>query len=260
VAEPVVLTIDADVAHVRLARPEKRNAFDDHVAARLEATFEALGDRDDLRAVVLGGQGPVFCAGGDLDWMRRVADYTPEQNLADASAFQRAFEAVDRCPHPVVARVQGAALGGGAGLVATCDVVVAAADARFGFPEVRLGLVPGVVGPYVLDKIGASAARRLFLTGEVFDAEEARRIGLVHEVVAADDLDAAVDRVLAALRAVSPDGARRAKALVRDLAGAPDRDARGATARQAIADARASEDGREGTRAFLERRAPRWNA
>lgn len=246
------------VAHVRLSRPDKRNAFDEHVAAALGRTFGDLEREPGVRAVVLGGEGKVFCAGGDLAWMRRVADHGPEENLADAAAFQQAFEAIDRHPRPVVARVQGAALGGGAGLVAVCDVVVASRDLRIGFPEVRLGLVPGVVSPYVLRRIGVGAARRLFLTGRVLDAEGARAVGLVDEVVDEAELDAAVDAVLADLLAAAPGALARAKRLVHDLAASSDAEAASDVARRAIAEARASDDGKEGTRAFLERRRPRW--
>jgi methylglutaconyl-CoA hydratase len=257
-SRPVTVRVEDGTAHVRLARPGKRNAFDDEGAAALAGAFADVGGRDDVRVVVLGGEGKVFCAGGDLAWMRRVADYDRDENLRDAAAFQAAYEAIDRCPRPVVARVQGAALGGGAGLAAACDVVVAAADARFGFPEVRLGLVPGVISPYVIRRLGAGTARALFLTGEVFGADEALRVGLADRVVPAERLDDAVAEVVAHLRAGAPDGLRRVKALVRDVATAPDPATAAEAARRAIAEARASDDGREGTRAFLERREPGW--
>lgn len=253
----LVLERDGDVAHVVLDRPEKRNAFDDGLAARLADAFEALAAEPTLRAIVLAGRGKAFCAGGDLAWMRRVATYTHEENLGDAAAFQRAYEAIDRCPVPVVARVQGAALGGGAGLVAACDIAVAAADAVFGFPEVRLGLVPGVISPYVVRAIGARHARHLFLTGERFDVATAVRLGLVHRVAAPDRLDEVVGEVLAALCKGAPGGVRAAKRLVADLVAA-DGDQQLALARAAIADARATDDGREGTSAFLEGRKPAW--
>lgn len=254
----ITVHVEGDVAHVRLNRPEKRNAFDDQTATALEEAFGELSRRSDLRVVVLGGEGSVFCAGGDLRWMRRVADYSPEENLRDATSFQRAFDAIDRSPLPVIGRVQGAALGGGAGLVAVCDVVVAAAGTRLGFPEVRLGLVPGVVSAYVLRRIGPGQTRRLFVSGEALDAEEAWRLGLVHRVVPADRLDDAIDEVVTEIRAGSPDGIRRAKDLVRSMVSATSWEEKQAVASQAIADARASEDGREGTLAFLERRKPRW--
>jgi methylglutaconyl-CoA hydratase len=252
----ILVETEAAVARVRLDRPEKRNAFDDVMAAELDAAFAGLEAEPDLRAVVLEGAGEVFCAGGDLAWMRRVAGYTREENLRDAAAFQAAFERIDRFPLPVVARIQGAALGGGAGLAAVCDIVVAAADARIGFPEVKLGLVPGVISPYVVRRIGPGHARRLFLTGETFDGYEAQRIGLVHVAAPEKDLDSEVALVLEKLMEVSPPGARACKRLVHELLARPGDALR--TAREAIADARASDDGREGTAAFLEKRRPGW--
>ncbi|MHC5011761.1 MAG: enoyl-CoA hydratase-related protein [Planctomycetota bacterium] len=260
-ADPAVTcTVEGGVARVHLNRPSKRNAFDEHTAAALGTVFEQLDARSDVRAVVLGGEGPVFCAGGDLDWMRRVSEYDEAANLADAAAFQRAFDGIEDCRHPVVGRIQGAALGGGAGLVAVCDVAVAAEDARIGFPEVRLGLVPGVISPYVVRKIGDSRARHLFLTGEVFDGREALRIGLVHRAVRAEALDDAVEAVLDDLGAAPPGALRRAKSLLRDVSEAKDRDAAADAARRAIAAARASAEGREGTQAFLEKRKPEWRS
>ena len=253
----LLVQIHGDVAFVIFDRPDVRNAFDDAVAAELVSVFTDLCARDDLRAVVLGGRGDVFCAGGDLNWMKRVAAYSRDENLADASAFQAAFEAIETCPLPVVGRIQGAALGGGAGLVAVCDIAVAAEGTQLGFPEARLGLVPGVISPYVLRKIGMSHTRQLFLTGERFDAVEAMRIGLVHEVVPADGLDEAVQRILRRLRACAPQAITGAKALLRGLQDV-DADAAEALAREAITDARASEDGQEGLSAFLEKRKPRW--
>ena len=254
------LLIEGDVARVRLDRPEKRNAFDEALNSALAATFRDLAKRDDVRVVVLSGKGDTFSAGGDLEWMRRAAGWSREENLADASAFQHAFEAIDRCPKPVVARVHGAALGGGAGLVAVCDIALAAAGTVLGFPEVRLGLVPGVISPYVVRKIGVGQARRLFLTGERFDASVAERIGLVHGVVPLEQLDAEVDAVVGHLLAGAPGGQGGAKALLRALAALGDPCAPEGlrVAREAIAQARASSDGREGIAAFLEKRKPRW--
>jgi methylglutaconyl-CoA hydratase len=241
---------------VRLDRPEKRNAFDDHVARALVEAFASFEKDRAMRVVVLGGNGPVFCAGGDLEWMKRAAAYSEAENLRDAEGFQRAFEAIDRCPVPVVGRVQGAAMGGGSGLVAACDVAVATETAVFALPEVRLGLVPGVVAPYVIRKIGAGEARRFFLTGERFDAATALRIGLVHAVVPEAHLDGEIGGLVQSLLAGAPEGIRRAKALIRALEGAGERAAE--LSRRAIAEARASDDGREGMAAFLERRKPRW--
>lgn len=260
-AHPLVdLVVTGAVAQVRLNRPGKRNAFDEHLAEALRLAFEGLSVRDDVRVVVLSGVGEAFCAGGDLAWMKRAAGWTHAENLADATAFQAAFVAIDRCPKPVVARVHGAALGGGAGLVAVCDVAVAASGTVLGFPEVRLGLVPGVIAPYVVRKIGVGQARRLFLTGERFDAALAERLGLVHGVVPLEQLDAEVHGVVSHLLQGAPGGQAGAKALVRALAALGDPTAPDGLrlAREAIAEARASSDGREGAGAFLEKRKPRW--
>ncbi|MCB9828714.1 MAG: enoyl-CoA hydratase/isomerase family protein [Planctomycetes bacterium] len=256
-AEDLRVERHGDVAHVVLDRPEKRNAFDDELAGRMAAAFRELAKDTDLRAVVLAGEGKAFCAGGDLAWMRRVAAYSMDENLADARGFQEAFEAIDRHPVPVIARVQGAAMGGGAGLVAAVDIAIAAEETAFAFPEVRLGLVPGVIAPYVLRAIGARAARHLFVTGERFNAAEALHLGLVHRVVPLAELDHAVDAVLASIRMGGPQGVRAAKQLVLDVE-ATTGDAQQDVARRAIATARGSEDGREGTTAFLEHRRPRW--
>jgi methylglutaconyl-CoA hydratase len=249
--------VEGPVARVLLARPEARNAFDGATVDALAEAFRDLSVREDVRVVVLGGEGPVFCAGADLAWMKTVAGLSTEQNLAEARTLAALFAAIDRSPKPVVARVQGAALGGGSGLVAVADVVVAASDAVFGFTEVRLGLVPAVISPFVIAKIGVSAARELFLTGERFRAERARAIGLVQHVVATEDLDAVVaDRVQQLLQG-APGALAAAKALVRELAGGPD-DAFAERTAAVIAERRASAEGREGLAAFLEKRKPRW--
>jgi methylglutaconyl-CoA hydratase len=239
---------DGPVLRVTLARPERRNAFDAELIAELTAALDGAGD---ARAVLLAGEGPSFCAGADLEWMRASAGLTYEENVEDARRLLRLLEAIDGCPAPVVARIQGHALGGGAGLVACADVAVAAEDAVFAFSEVKLGLIPSVISPFVLAKIGPSAARRYFLTGERFDAATALRIGLVHDVVA--DLDGAVERVLAERLGAGPEAVRAAKLLVRD------RPAGIETARR-IAGQRASAEGQEGLRAFLEKRPPRWRS
>lgn len=231
-----------------LARPERRNAFDAALIAQLS---EAFADVDGARAVVLAGEGESFCAGADVAWMRSSADLSYEENVEDALRLRRMLEAIDRCPAPVVARVQGHALGGGAGLVACADIAVAADDAVFAFSEAKLGLIPAVISPFALAKIGASAARRYFLTGERFDAVTALRIGLVHELAA--DLDGAVERILAELLGAGPEAVRAAKLLVRDRPDGPD------TARR-IAERRVSAEGQEGLRAFLEKRPPRWRS
>lgn len=227
---------------VTLARPERRNAFDAAVIAELTEAFADVGD---VRVVVLTGDGPSFSAGADVDWMRASAELSHDENVADALRLRAMLEAIDGCPAPVVAAVHGHALGGGAGLVACCDIVVAHRDARFGFSEVKLGIVPAVISPFALAKIGPSAARRFFVTGEQFDAETALRIGLVHEVV--DDLAPALDQVLGELLTAGPSAARAAKELARAPLTALE------TAER-IAAHRAGAEGQEGLRAFLEKR------
>ena len=237
---------DGDVLRISLSRPETRNAFD---AALISELAEAFVDVGKARAVVLAGEGPSFCAGADVEWLRSSITLSQEENVADANALRRMLEAVDTCPAPVIAVVQGHALGGGAGLVAASDIVIAHERAVFGFSEVKLGIVPAVISPYVLRKIGESAARRYFVTGERFDAATAQRIGLAHELAA--DLEAALAPILAELRTAGPRAARAAKRLVLDRPDGPE------TARR-IAERRASPEGQEGLRAFLERRPPDW--
>ena len=236
---------DDPLLRVTLARPEQRNAFD---AALIAELTEAFADVGDARAVVLAGDGPSFCAGADVDWQRAAIDLSYDENVEDAMRLYRMMEAIDACPAPVVGRVQGYALGGGSGLVACCDVAIAAPDAVFGFPEVKLGIVPAVITPFVLPRIGA-AARRYFLTGERFGAEAALRIGLVQEV--ADDLDGAVERVVAELLTSGPQAAREAKKLARERPV-------GQETAHIAARRRTSDEGQDGLRAFLERRPPGW--
>jgi methylglutaconyl-CoA hydratase len=245
------------VARLWLDRPEIRNAFDGAMVRALHEAVSNLSTRDDVRVVVIGGRGPAFCAGADLEWMRRAAEFTREENLADARALADLFLALDGCPKPVVARVHGAALGGGAGLVATADVAVAAAGTQFGFTEVCLGLVPSVIAPYVLRKIGEAAARELFLTGERFDAAKARAIGLVGTVVPEAELDAAVEGRVRELLQGAPGAIAAAKRLIRDVAGRAVEDVRELTVER-IAERRSSAEGREGVAAFLERRGASW--
>jgi methylglutaconyl-CoA hydratase len=237
---------DGPLLRVTLARPERRNAFDAALIAELTAAFADVGD---VRAVVLAGDGLSFSAGADVEWMRASADLTHEENVADALRLRAMLEAIDGCAAPVVARIQGHALGGGCGLAACADIAIAAPDAVFAFSEVKLGIVPAVISPFVLPKIGPGAARRWFVTGERFGADVALRIGLVHEV--ADDLDAAVDRVVAELLSAGPAAARAAKHLARAPLSADE------TARL-IADHRTSAEGQDGLHAFLEKRAPAW--
>jgi methylglutaconyl-CoA hydratase len=252
------ITRSGPVAHVFLNRPEVRNAFNDGVIAELTAAFGGLGADASLRAIVLGGHGKAFCAGADLSWMRTMASYTWDENRADAQALADMLWTIYRCPVPVVARIHGDCYAGGVGLAAVCDIRVAASGASFCLSEAKLGLLPATIGPYVVRAMGESAARRYFTTAERFSAAEAHRIGLAHEVVSSDVLDAAVDVLVAALVANGPQAVRACKRLVQDIAAAPiDESLRNDTARR-IADIRASEEGREGVQAFLHKRKPSW--
>jgi methylglutaconyl-CoA hydratase len=237
---------EGPVLRITLTRPERRNAFDAELIRELGQAFVDVGK---ARAVVLAGEGASFCAGADVDWMRASVGLSFDENVADANAMRQMFEAIDNCPAPVVARVQGHALGGGAGLVAAADIAISARDATYAFSEVKLGIIPAVISPFALAKIGAGNARRYFVTGERFDAETALRIGLVSEV--ADDLDAAVDHVIGELLSAGQLAARWAKRLVRERPPGPE------TARW-IAERRASDEGQEGLRAFLEKRRAAW--
>jgi methylglutaconyl-CoA hydratase len=254
------LTVDREggVARVWLDRPERRNAFDAELIEALLAAFTSFAADEALRAVVVAGRGPAFCAGADLAWMRASGELTHERNLADAERAAAMFSAVDACPVPVIARVHGAALGGGTGLVCCCDIALAREDARFGFTEVRLGLIPATIAPFALARIGRSHTRALFLTGGQFAAEHAREIGVVQEVHADDAaLDDAVERTLASVLRGGPQAVRAAKALIaglRDGDPAP----QSLQAAEALAQRRASKEGREGIAAFLERRDPEW--
>jgi methylglutaconyl-CoA hydratase len=245
-------------AHITLNRPEIHNAFDDRLIAELTAALAALASDDGVRVVVLTGSGKSFSAGADLNWMRRTSTYGEAENLADARALAKLMATLNELPKPTIARVNGAALGGGTGLVACCDIVVASSHAMFGTTEVRLGLIPAVIGPYVVAAIGVRQARRLMLTGERIGAAEAARIGLVHEVVAADELDAAIATILDHLLKGGPDALAGAKRLVHDLAGRPiDAELIDYTARR-IAALRATPEAREGVAAFLDKRPANW--
>ncbi len=210
-----------------------------------------------MKAVVLFGEGPVFCGGADIEWMRSSLGLSIEENLKDARAMSDMFRAIDRCPKPVIARVHGAALGGGAGLAAVCDIVLAGADTTFGFTEVKLGIIPAVISPFVIAKIGLSNARALFLTGERFDAKRAMHIGLVHEVVVADTLDVCIERVVTEIASAGPQAVAAAKALIPCVAASSYEATRDLTA-QAIAARRVTPEAQEGLRAFLERRKAGW--
>ena len=249
-------------ARVTLDRAEVRNAFNAELIGKLRATFESLGAEppDRLRGVVLAGEGPVFSAGADVEWMRASASLSREDNERDAAALQSMLTAIDACPVPVIASVQGAALGGGMGLCAVSDVVLATTSTRFGFSETKLGIIPAVISTFVVPKIGESHARALFATGQRFDAQRAQLIGLVHEVLPdTAALDARVDQILDELRTAGPTAARAAKALVRELRSLSPDEARKHTVRH-IAEQRTSDEGQEGLAAFIDKRPPRWNA
>lgn len=244
---------------ITLDRPERHNAFDDALIAELTAAFERSSARASTRVIVLEARGESFSAGADLEWMKRAADYTPEENRRDALALARLLRTIDECPQPVVAVVQGAAYGGGVGLAAASDIVLAADTARFALTEVRLGLIPAVISPYVVAAIGARAARRYFVTAERFDAEEARRLGLVHEVVAAGELPAAREKLLHSIAQGGPTAQIAAKALVRELcAGGLAREGVAERTAALIAERRSSAEGRAGIAAFLEKRPAPW--
>ena len=249
---------EGGVVWLTLDRPEIHNAFDDRLIAVLTEELARLGADAAVRVLVITGAGRSFSAGADLNWMRRSARYGESENLADARALARLMQTLNELPKPTVARVNGAALGGGTGLVACCDIVVASEQATFGTTEVRLGLIPSVIGPYVLAAIGLRHARRLMLTGERISATEALRLGLVHEVVAPGQLDGAIERVLGELLKGGPDAIAAAKQLVRDLAGRPVDAALIDSTAQRIARLRATGEAREGVGAFLEKRPPAW--
>ena len=250
----------AGVARVTLNRPEVRNAFDDALIASLTQTFQALDADKDVRAIVLAGNGPAFCAGADLNWMRRMADYGYDENLRDAAALAGMLAALDRMTKPTLARVHGPAFAGGTGLVAACDIAIGTPLAKFCFSEAKLGLSPATISPYVIRAIGERAARRYFLSAEVFGAEEAYRLGLLSGLVAEEALDKAVDELLGHLLAGGAQAHAKIKDLVRAVAGRPiDAALKDDTARR-IAEIRASPEGREGIASFLEKRKPSWTA
>lgn len=251
---------EGGVARVRLNRPAVHNAFDDALIRELTDTLQALEREPEIRVVVLEAEGRSFSAGADLNWMRRMAAYDWEENFADSRNLGRLMSTLYELDRPTVARVNGAAIGGGVGLVACCDIAVAADSAVFALSEVRLGLIPAVIAPYVVAAIGERQARRYFTTAERFDAATAERMELVHTVVPAQSLDAAVDDIIGRLLAGGPDAVRAAKRLVRDLARTPLNEATVADTARRIADRRASPEGREGVAAFLEKRPPAWRS
>lgn len=247
---------DPPFVTVTLNRPDVRNAFNEELIADLTAWAIEAEKNPAIRAAVLRGAGRTFCAGADVNWMAQTVTYTREQNLDDARRMRRMFELLDELPFPVIARIHGAALGGGAGLAAVCDMVVAAGDATFGFTEVKLGILPAVISPFALRKIGHSAARELFLTGARFSAARAREIGLVHAVVNEAELDDAVDAFLREIGTAAPEAVREAKRLIREVAGRVSNE--GDITTEAIAERRVSDEGQDGLRAFLEKRKARW--
>ena len=253
-----VVREDSGVATVTLQRPEVHNAFDDGLIAELTATLAGLDADADVRVVVLAATGRSFSAGADLQWMKRMAQYAEAENLRDARSLAGLMRTLDRLTKPTIARVQGAAFGGGVGLVACCDLAIAARDAVFCLSEVRLGLIPAVISPYVVQAIGARAARRYFLTAERFDATEAQRLGLVNDVVDADDLDAAIARVVKRLLAGGPAAIAAAKALIAVVDNRPIDDAVIDDTAHRIARQRAGAEGREGIAAFLDKRPAAW--
>jgi len=252
------VAVDGRLATVTLNRPDVRNAFNETVIAEIALAFDALGRDETVRAIVLAANGPAFCAGGDLNWMKKLAGYSDAENNADALRLADMLRTIYLCPKPVVAKVQGDCYAGGMGLVAACDVVVAAEGANFCLSEVKLGLIPATISPYVIKAMGEQAARRYFLTAERFTAAEALRMGLAHEVVIAEELDARVAAVVKALVGNSPNAVRQAKLLVREIAGKAIDDALLADTAARIAQIRASEEGREGVASFLDKRKPSW--
>jgi len=252
------MACDGAVARITLTQPEVRNAFSDEVIADITAAFLDVGARPDVRAVVLAAEGPAFCAGANLNWMRRMADYTHAENIADAGKLAEMLRVIYTCPKPTIARVQGDVYAGGMGLVAACDMAVCVDTAGFCLSEVRLGLIPATISPYVIRAMGARAAHRYFLTAERFDAPEALRIGFVHEVVAAEALDAKVDDLLKALTSASPNAVRACKKLVLDVAEREINADLVAATVAGIADIRASSEGKEGVQSFLQKRKPSW--
>jgi methylglutaconyl-CoA hydratase len=256
--ETIAVEVANGVALLALARPDVHNAFDERLVAETTAALEALDRDDSVRAVVLLGQGRSFCAGADLNWMKRMAGYGRTENLADAQALAAMLKTLHRLSKPTIARVHGAAFGGGVGLVACCDIAVATQDATFALSEAKLGLVPATISPYVIEAIGARQARRYFLSAERFTAAEAFRIGLVHDIVPLDGLDARINELLGVLLLAGPCAQAECKALIRAVANRRIDDELIAGTAECIAVVRASAEAREGVAAFLDKRAPKW--
>ena len=246
------------IATVTLNRPEVRNAFNDEVIVELASAFNELGTRADVRCIVLAASGTAFCAGADLNWMKRMAGYSRDENVADAAALARMLNVIYHCPKPTIARIQGDVYAGGTGLVAACDIAVSVDTAQYCLSEVKLGLIPATISPYVIRAMGARAAHRYFLTADRFSAAEALRIGFVHELVAADQLDAKVGEIARSLVQAGPAAVKACKALVHDVAGKEISQLLIDRTVQGIADIRVSDEGREGIQAFLGKRKPGW--
>jgi methylglutaconyl-CoA hydratase len=246
------------VATVTLNRPDVRNAFNETMIAELTSAFTALDTRDDVRAVVLAANGKAFCAGADLNWMKKMAAYSDEENRADAMLLANMLSSIYRCSKPVIARVNGDAYAGGMGLISACDIVVAVESARFCLSEARLGLIPATIAPYVVRALGEQASRRYFITAEQFDCATALRLGFVGEAVSAGQLDAAVQQIAQTLCANGPQAVRNCKRLVQDMAGRELNDALIEDTAARIARTRAGAEGREGVASFLEKRTPAW--
>ncbi len=257
-SERLIVTHRGGIATVTLNRPELRNAFDDALVAELATAFKVLDDDEAVRAVVLAGNGPAFCAGGDLNWMKRMAGYSYEQNLHDAMGLALMLQTIDRMKKPTVARVHGPAFAGGIGLVAACDIALGTPQAKFCLSEAKLGLSPATISPYVVRAMGERAAHRYFLSAEVFDAEEAYRIGLLSGLVPAESLDGAIEALLGQLLACGREALAKIKDLIRTVAAAPIDDSLIADTARRIAEIRASPEGREGVASFLEKRKPAW--
>ncbi|MFS2005610.1 enoyl-CoA hydratase/isomerase family protein [Duganella sp. CT11-25] len=254
----LTISREGKTATVTLNRPDVRNAFNETTIAEIAQAFRELGADADLRAIVLAANGPAFCAGADLNWMKKMAGYTHAENQADALQLAEMLRTIYLCPKPVVAKVQGDCYAGGMGLVAACDIIVAVDEANFCLSEVKLGLIPATISPYVIKAMGENASRRYFLTAERFSAQEALRIGFAHEVVAADALDFKVGEIVKALVNNSPYAVQQAKVLVREVVGQTVNDALLADTAERIAQIRTSEQGREGVASFLEKRKPSW--
>lgn len=254
----IITTQKGPIAYVELNRPEVKNAFNDILLKDLAVTFQQLAQDDSCRVVILSGAGEFFCAGGDLNWMKSFANVTPEENQADANRLATLLDLLNRFPKPIIGQVHGGAMGGGVGLVSVCDIVVAADQTIFALPEVKIGLIPAVISLYVIGKIGASAARRYFLTGERFLASEALRLGLIHEVVNADRLSARTEELARELLSSGPAAVAACKEFIWKVGEEfPDHALQKAAA-EVIAELRASPEGQEGMKAFLEKRKPNW--